>query len=296
MPERVRRALLFMPGDDRRKIEKGAGLDVDTVIMDLEDGVALNNKENARKVTREALHDIEFGRTERLVRTNPVMNNNFYMEDIKATVDGYPSGYVLPKIERPEQIKIVSDFLLSMEHQFGWLDGSIRLIAIIESAFGVLNVRDIATSSRRLSAMAFGAEDFAGSIGAIRTPDAWEVFHARSRVVLHARAYGLGAIDTPFVDLTADDSMVIAEAQQAHYMGYTGKFAIHPRHVAPIQQVFTPTQDQIHHAKQLIAAHESHQDAGTGVFEFEGRMVDMPMVRSAETILARARAAGIDVD
>lgn len=296
MPERVRRALLFMPGDERRKIEKGAGLEVDSVIMDLEDGVALNNKTEARETVRQALKEVDFGSTEKLVRINPVMNNMMYVEDIEQTVEGYPDGYVLPKVERPEQIKLVSDYLLKKEHEFGWLDGSIRLIGIIESAFGVLNVRDIATSSRRLSALAFGAEDFAGSIGATRTPDGWEVFHARSSVVLHARAYGLGAIDTPFVNLGADDSQLIAEAEQAHLMGYTGKFAIHPKHVASIQTVFTPTDDEIRHAKRLIEAHEAHQDAGTGVFDFDGRMVDMPMVRSAMTVLARAKAAGIDLE
>lgn len=296
MPERVRRALLFMPGNERRKIEKGAGMTVDSIIMDLEDGVALNNKPSARETVRQALHEVDFGDSEKLVRINPVMNNMMYIEDIDQTVEGYPDGYVLPKVERPEQIKLVSDYLLTKEHEFGWLDGSIRLIGIIESAFGVLNVRDIATSSRRLSALAFGAEDFAGSIGATRTPDGWEVFHARSTVVLHARAYGLGAIDTPFVNLTADDSMLIAEAQRAHYMGYTGKFAIHPKHVTPIQSVFTPSDDEIRDAQRLIEAHDAHQDEGTGVFDFEGRMVDMPMVRHAMLILARAKAAGIKVE
>jgi citrate lyase beta subunit len=144
--------------------------------------------------------------------------------------------------------------------------------------------------------LAFGAEDLAGDIGAMRTPDGWEVFYARSKLVLYARAYRLHAIDTPFVDLGADDSMLVSETEQAHYMGYTGKLAIHPRQIEPIQKAFTPTTEQVRRAKALVAAHDEHQQAGEGVFAYEGRMVDMPMVRAAQDVLARARAAGVDVD
>lgn len=294
MSHRVRRAILFMPGDDRHKIEKGAALDVDSLVMDLEDGVALNRKAEAREVVRDALKTIDFGRTERLVRLNPVVDGGLWEADINAIIEGRPDGFVVPKVESAQQLAILSEHLSRVERKYGWLPLSLRLLAIIESARGVINLDAIATSTPRLSALIFGAEDLAGDIGAVRTPDSWEVFYARSKVVIHARAHDLQAIDTPYIDLTAEDSNLMAAAEQAHYMGYAGKLVIHPRHVDAVQQVFTPSQQEIDRAKALIEAHRQHQAGGEGVFAYEGRMVDMPMVRAAETVLARARAAGID--
>lgn len=296
MAIRTRRALLFMPGDDRKKIEKGATLGVDSVIMDLEDGVALNRKAEARAVTAAALREVNFGATERLVRINPVMDDPaVWFHDIQETIESHPDGYVLPKVDHAEQIQRVAVHLTRAERQYGWMEGSIRLLAILETALGIVNMKDIADADPRLSALIFGAEDLAGDIGAIRTPDGWEVFYARSKLVIFAKAKGLQAIDTPFIDLGTDDSMLRAETEQALYMGFTGKLAIHPKQVPVIQSVFTPTPDQIARAKALIAAYNDHQAHGEGVFAYEGRMVDMPMVKSAEAILARARAAGIDV-
>lgn len=294
--KRIRRAMLFMPGDDRHKIEKAAGLEVDSVIMDLEDGVALNNKDEARQVTRTALKEIDFGQIERLVRINPVNDSSLFVDDIDLTIEGHPDGYVIPKVENAVQIQTVAKRILQKENDYGWLPGSIRLFAIIESARGVIDVEQIVNADPRLKGVMFGAEDLAGDIGAIRTPDLWEVFYARSKVVLYAKAHGLDAIDTPFVDLTADDSQLVAETEQAHYMGYTGKLAIHPKQVPTIQRIFTPTEESIVRARRLISAHDTQQADGKGVFEFEGKMVDMPMVRAAQNTLALATAAGIDVE
>jgi citrate lyase beta subunit len=291
---RIRRALLFMPGDDRRKIEKGAGLDVDSIIMDLEDGVALNNKPAARATIAAALRKVDFGRSEKLVRINPV-GSGLEGEDLAATLPTRPDGYVIPKVESSAQIHEVAARLENAERKYDWPGDSIRLLPIIETALGVVNLREIAASSPRLDALIFGAEDLAGDIGATRTSDGWEVFYARSAVVIHAKAAGLQAIDTPFVDLNDLDGLA-AQTHIAMQMGYAGKLAIHPRQIAPIQEVFTPTADAIARAKRLIDAHNTHQAARTGVFELDGKMVDMPMVRAAESILARARAAGIEVD
>lgn len=297
MPRRLRRALLFMPGDDRRKIEKGAGLDVDSVIMDLEDGVALNRKEEARHAVRLALREIDFGQTERLVRINPISEEYpLWKDDLKTTIEGNPDGYVLPKVESAGQITQIDEYLTYAERNYGWMPNFIRLIAIIESARGVINLNEIAGSSSRLAALAFGAEDLAGDIGATRTPDGWEVFYGRSAVVIHAKAYGMQALDTPFVNFSAEDSHLIAETEQAHYMGYTGKLAIHPKQVPLIQKIFTPGPEAIIRARDLIVAHDRHQAEGTGAFAYEGRMVDMPMIRAAKTVLTSARAAGIDPD
>lgn len=297
MKHRLRRGLLFMPGDDRHKIEKGADSGADAIIMDLEDGVALNRKAEARETVRQALKEINFGNTEQLIRINPVNDEiNLWKNDLDETIEGNPDAYVIPKVEKASQIRRVDEYLMRAERKYGWLPGSIQLLAIIETAKGITNLKKIARKSDRLAALIFGAEDLAGDIGAVRTPDGWEVFYARSAVVIHAKANGLQAIDTPFIDLTAEDSNLIADTEQAHYMGYTGKLAIHPKHIPHIQKIFTPTEAQIIRAKQLIAAHDANQEEGTGVFAFKGRMVDMPMVRAAEGVLAQARAAGVDLE
>ncbi len=291
---RVRRALLFMPGADRRKIEKGAALGVDSVIMDLEDGVALNNKPAARATVAAALREVDFGQTERLVRVNPV-GSRFHEDDLAATIDAHPDGYVLPKVESANALRAIDDWLSAAERERGWPESGIALLAIVETALGVVNLREIAglaPNAPRLAALVFGAEDLAGDMGAVRTPDGWEGFYARSAVVLHAKAFGLQAIDTPYVHLD-DENGLIAETEQALYMGYTGKLAIHPKQVAPIAHTFTPSADEIRRAQALIAAHSAQQAAGTGVFQLEGKMIDMPMIRAAEAVIARARAAGL---
>jgi len=293
---RMRRALLFMPGDSRRKIEKGAGLEVDSIIMDLEDAIAPNQKEQARESAANALRELDFGRSEALVRINMVIPGWIYEQDIAATVDAQPDGYVIPKVEAAGQIKRVSEMLEQAERRNGWDIGSIKLIAIIETAKGVVNLKQIAASDKRLEALIFGAEDLAGDLGATRTEQGYEVFYARSAVVTYAKAYHLQAIDTVFIDLNADAETLIAETQYIAKMGYTGKLAIHPRQVAPIQQVFTPQPQAIEAAQRLISAFNEQQDRGTGVFEYEGKMIDMPMIRSAISVINQAKACGIALD
>lgn len=292
MSDRIRRALLFMPGDSMKKIIKGAALGVDSIIMDLEDGVALNNKEAARQTIFEALTsgEVDFGQTERLVRINPP-RKGMQAQDIAATIEGRPDGYVLPKVQSSQEVHHVAHTLLERELLLGYEPGEIKLLAIIETARGVVNLREIVQANKRLIALVFGAEDLSGDIGAIRSKAGTEVFYARSAVVVHAAAYGLQSIDTPFVDLQ-DIEGLKADTLSAMEMGYTGKLAIHPNQVEPIVGVFTPDDSDIEAAQRLISAHDEHQASGTGVFAYEGKMVDMPMIRAAERVLVRAKAAG----
>lgn len=286
-----RRSLLFMPGDSRRKIEKAAGLAVDTIVMDLEDGVALAGKEAARAGVAAAFDQVDFGTRERLIRINPVSSANC-RTDLEATAHLQPDGYVIPKVENSDDLLSVDHYLRDLESQNGWPVESIRLLALIETPLGVLNVGDIAGATSRLDALAFGAEDLAGSMGATRTSAGWEVFYARSAVVTAAAAYALQAIDTVFVDLS-DLEGLAQECAFARTLGYTGKLAIHPGQVEVINREFSPTADAVAAARRLIDAHDDAQAQGLGAFELDGRMVDMPMVRAAQSVLRRARAAGM---
>ncbi len=278
---RVRRCLLFMPGDDLKKIQKGISLGVDSIVMDLEDGVALNRKDAARVTVATALSDLDFGRAERIVRLNPI-GSGLELDDLAAILALKPDSLMLPKVERADQVQWL-DRLLG--------DSPSRLLALIETARGVVNLKDIAQASHRLDALIFGAEDLAGDIGATRTPAGWEVFYARSAVVTHAAAFGLQAIDTLRIDFN-DDAALLEDCRLGVQLGFSGKLAIHPRQVPVIQAAFTPSDEAIAAAQRLIDAHDQHQAGGVGAFAFEGKMIDRPAIRAAEQVLAKARAAG----
>jgi citrate lyase subunit beta-like protein len=284
-----RRALLYMPGDDRHKIEKALTLDVDCICIDMEDGVALNRKTEARQICAAALRELKFGSSEKLARINAV-GSGLEIEDIEVILPSRPDGIVVPKVESLEQIEWVSEKIEAEELEHGWPLNSIRLIVDVESAKGMLALNKIA-SHNRLEALIFGAEDYAVSIGAVRTAEAWEVFAARSLVVMNAKAFGLQAIDMVTVDYR-DLERVRREAVFGAQLGFTGKQVIHPAQVGPVQEAFTPNDESIENARRLVEAFSAHQKDGKGAFALEGKMIDMPLVKAAQGVLERARAAG----
>ncbi len=293
MNRRSRRALLFCPGTERRKIEKAAGLDVDSVILDLEDAAALSRKEEARAVTVAALDEVDFGASERVVRVNPV-GSGLEEDDLRALADARrpPDAVMLPKAEAADQVAWLADRLAEIERARDLDDGSTRILALVETARGVVRLGELAAAHARVDALVFGAEDLCGDIGATRTAAGDEVRWAKQSLVLHAAAERRQAIDTPYVAL-ADVDGLIRDTRAGLELGYTGRLAIHPRQVEPIVSVFTPTSEEIAAAERLVRAHDEHQAAGRGVFELDGKMVDMPMIRAAERVLTRARNAGL---
>ena len=288
---KLRRSLLYMPGTDWRKIEKAAlELDADSVCMDLEDGVAVNAKVEGRATIVRALSELDFGRSEKLVRVNN-MESGFVPEDLAAVLPAHPEGIVLPKVNRGEDVAWLDAQITEAERRYGWEAGGIPLILIIESGLGIVKLKDIIEASRRTVGLVFGAEDYAGDIGAVRTASGDEVFYARSKVVAYARAHGLQAIDIVYADFRNPGGFE-EDARRGVQLGYTGKQLIHPNQVPLIHAVYTPTDDEIAHARRVVDAHEAHQAGGTGAFALDGKMVDMPVVKQAEMVLARARAAG----
>ncbi len=156
---------------------------------------------------------------------------------------------------------------------------------------GIHAAYKIAAASPRLTALQLGAEDLAGDMGMTRSAEGREIFHARSVVALAAAANGLQAIDGVFLDFS-DSEGAYREAHLVAGMGFQGKMAIHPLQVEPFQRAFTPSDEEIAAAQRLVEAHERHQQQGIGAFEFDGKMIDPAIVRPAEQLLARARAAG----
>ena len=287
---RPRRGMLYVPGDDLHKIEKAITLGVDSICLDIEDGVALNRKQAARATIANALHKLDFGKAERLVRINPV-GSGLEVEDLQSILPRHPDGFVIPKVRDGSQLQWVSEKVTEFEQMRGWESGGIILLALIESAQGVVNLGNIANSSSRLRGLIFGAEDLAGDIGAVRTRPGWEVFYARSATVTYAAAFGLQAMDQVFLDFH-DEAGLREECKVGVEMGYSGKQLIHPSQVGPAQDMFAPTDEAIAQALRVLEAASQNQDAGKGAFALDGKMVDAPVVKIAQWVIARARAAG----
>lgn len=291
MDNRARRALLYTPGDDQYKIKKASSLDVDCICLDMEDGVAQSRKAEARKNIREALSSIDFGRSERLIRINPP-HSGYVETDISATIPARPDGVVIPKVETDDDIRWVSTQITKIEDEYDLPVGEIGIIAIVESAMGIINLPKIASADHRLRALVFGSEDLAVNIGAQRSKEGSEIFYARSAVILHAAAYSLQAIDQVYIDFQ-DTEGLFKEAQEGYQLGYSGKQIIHPNQINPVQQAFTPSESEIESARRLIEAYEEFERNGVGAFALEGKMIDAPIIKSAQRILDRARAAGL---
>jgi len=287
---RARRALLYMPGDDLKKIQKGTTLGVDCVCLDIEDGVAANRKNEARLTVSEALKTMDFGRSERLARINAVGSGLEY-EDLRAALAGRPDGVVIPKVVDAWQVRWTSEQIAEYEREMGWISGGIHVIIQAETARGIVNLPVICSADPRIEAVIFGAEDFANDIGATRSHDGWEVFYARSAVVTHCAAFGLQAIDMVYVNFHDNEGLLL-EAQQGARMGFDGKQIIHPSQVDPVQEAFNPSNEAIAFAIRVMEADAQHQQRGFGAFALDGKMIDAPVVKAAARVLARAHAAG----
>jgi citrate lyase beta subunit len=285
-----RRALLYMPGDDRRKIEKSTTLGVDCICMDMEDGVAVNRKTEARAVIAQAMKELDFGNSERCIRINSI-GSGLEAYDLAAALATGPDTIVVPKIEAAEQVKWVSERIEKYELSSNKNIGSIRLLIGMETAKGIVNLKEIAEADKRLEAIIFGAEDYAASIGAKRTKEGTEVLYARQAVVTACAANDLQAIDMVFIDFR-DNEGLRAEAEQGAGFGFSGKQIIHPNQVSAVQEAYTPSEEAIGYARRIVETFESSQREGKGAYALDGKMIDMPLLRNAQKVLDRAKAAG----
>jgi citrate lyase beta subunit len=285
-----RRALLYMPGDDRRKIEKSTTLGVDSICMDLEDGTAINKKIEARAVIAQAMKELDFGDSERCIRINSI-GSGFEKDDLASALAAQPDSIVVPKIETAKQVKWVSDQIESYELSNQLKIGSIRLLVGVETAKGILHLKEIAEADKRLEAIIFGGEDYAASIGAVRTKLATELLYARQATVTACAANDLQALDIVYIDFKDAEGLLI-EAQEGAGFGFSGKQVIHPNQVQVTQEAYTPSDDAIAYAKRVVESFEASQKVGKGAYALDGKMIDMPLLRNAQKVLDRAKAAG----
>jgi len=278
-----------MPGDDWKKITKSLTLGVDCICMDMEDGVALNRKTEARLTIARALLELDFGASEKLARIN-ALGSGFEKDDIETVLPHRPDGIVIPKVETLDQIQWGSSVIETAELNHGWPLNSIRMLVGVETPKGILNIKEIA-SHPRLDGIIFGGEDFAASIGARRSREAVELLYARQAVVTACAAFGLQAIDIVSIDFKDLEALRI-ESEFGAQLGYSGKQVIHPAQVEPVQKAFTPDDEAVAHARRIVEAYEASLKEGRGAFALDGKMIDMPLVKNAQKVLERAKAAG----
>lgn len=284
-----RRALLYMPGDDWKKIVKATTLGVDCICMDMEDGVAVSRKAEARVTIAKALRELDFGASEKLARVNSI-GSGWERDDIDAVLPFHPDGIVIPKVESREQVEWGSRLIEAAELKYGWTLNSIRMLVGVETALGILNLKEIAAHPR-LDGIIFGGEDYAASVGARRTREAVELLYARQAVVAACAAFGLQAIDIVYIDFKDAEGLRL-EAEQGAGFGFSGKQIIHPNQVEVTQEAFTPSDEALEEARRIVETFEASQKEGKGAYALDGKMIDMPLLKNAQKTLARARAAG----
>jgi len=283
---KLRRSMLFVPGNAPSMLRDAHIYGPDSVMFDLEDAVSPREKDAARHLVFRALRDYDYAGVERIVRING-LDTPHGLEDIAAVVAGGVDAVRLPKTDGPNDIIAVERAVEAAEKRFGRPAGSVKLVAAIESARGILSVREIATASARLVAIAIGAEDFVTDMHTSRSPDGIELLAARSMIVLAARAAGIMAIDTVFTGVD-DPEGFLREVRLAKQLGFDGKSVIHPSQIALAHSVYTPTAEEIAKARRVLAAAAEAEAKGSGVISLDGKMIDKPIVERAVRVLALA--------
>jgi citrate lyase subunit beta/citryl-CoA lyase len=289
--DRLRRTLLYVPGNMPSMLQNMPVFGSDAVIIDLEDAVPHTEKDAARRLVRRFLEGYRERDKEVIVRINP-LDTAWARDDLREVLPALPDGVRLPKADTPEIVERLDTLLTEMEEELGLEIGRFRILPSIESALGIINCFDIAGSSPRLLGLAFGAEDYTASMGIERTKGGEELMNARTRVLWAAKSAGIQAIDTIFADVK-DTEGLRRETEAVKALGFTGKSLVNPRQIEVVHEVFAPSAEQIGYALQVLEAIQRAREMGTGVISLGGKMVDAPVVKRAYRTLRTAHAQGL---
>ena len=285
------RSVLFVPGNNMRMIAKIATLDADAVILDLEDSVPLFDKETARIFIRDSMKPIKSSGISVFVRVN-ALSTELTKEDLKFVVVKDLDGIMLPKTETRVDIVKIKRMLRKTEKKIGIEQRNFKIIPLIETSKGVMNVHSIASASSRIVAIAFGAGDYYRDIGrdiSSISSEQNELLYARSKIVNDSRAAGIPAIDTPYMGLLTDKKGLERETKRALQLGFKGKLLIHPNQIKITNEIFSPSENEVEYAKQLVAAFEEARNKGLGATSFEGKMIDKMHYQQAKELLDFAK-------
>ena len=286
---------MSVPGSSAKMLAKAPTRGADEIVVDLEDAVAVSAKDEARATVLAAFAEPQWQGVPCSVRVN-APRTPWCHEDIAAiaSLEHGPASIVVPKVESAGDLAFVERLLDGVEAAAGLPVGRMRVQALIETAAGVSHVGSIAGSSPRLDGLILGYADLSASLGraagAGAALDSWLAI--QDQILLAARTHDLVAIDGPYLGVAVDDAFTAA-AERARDMGFDGKWAIHPAQVAALNEIFTPTHDEIEHAQAVIdALDEAERSGGAGAVALDGQMLDEAVRVAALRVLARAGAAG----
>ncbi|MBA2618441.1 MAG: CoA ester lyase [Rubrobacter sp.] len=291
------RSLLAVPASNRKMVEKALSSEADAVFLDLEDAVAPERKADAREDVAWALRELDWGGRPTLFRVNALDTRWFYRDVVEVVEEAGEAldAVLIPKVNRPEDLHAVAVLLDGIELEKELEPGKIGLEAQIETAEGLTNVDDVARSTDRLGALHFGPGDFAASLGmpqtSLGTRDEWDEAYpghrfgyVMQRIVVAARAAGLRAVDGPVAD-HRDEEGLRAACRAARSLGFDGKWCIHPAQVPVVNEVFSPTEEEVSWAEKVVEAYEEAGAAGSGAVSVDGQMVDAASIRMARRTL-----------
>lgn len=288
---RLRRTMMFMNAQRPALIKDAYIYGSDSIILDLEDAVAENQKDSARFSLYHALKNIDYGDTEVIVRING-LETPHWKEDIRVVVAAGADGIRIPKCESAADVKLVEEHVLAAEREFGVEEGRTLLMAALESPKGILNAYEIATASDRMFGVAISGGDFRKSMHVQINRGGIEMLAARSQMLLAARAANIQCFDTMFPHIN-DKEGFEAEVRQNREMGFDGKSVISPKKIRYVHETFAPTEKEIAYAEKLVRSFNEQVDNGIGVYIVDGNMIDIPFIEDAQRVIALAKKCGV---
>lgn len=282
----MRRTMLFLPSNNPNLMMNGSALEADSLIFDLEDAVAPDQKDAARDLLKSALKYIDFGRHEIIVRING-LDTPYWKADLRAIMPEKMDVIMPPKVCDAAYIHELDAEMTALEAEFGMEPGKVKILALLETAMGIENAYPIACASKRMIGLFLGAEDLSADLRCARTKGSEEIRYARGKIVSSARAAGIEVYDTPFTDVR-DLEGLEADAKFAKGLGFSGKACISPAHLGIVNRVFSPTEKDIQYALEVFAAIEEAKRQGKGAISLRGKMIDAPIVARARLVLEAA--------
>ena len=288
------RSWMFVPGHRQKMIDKALGLNADAIMLDIEDGVAPNEKDTARQNIMDSLgREKAPGTPARYVRINAIGHARMDA-DLEAVVRPGLEGLVCPKVDTVDEVHKVDAILNDKESRNKLGKDSVKLLIAIESPKGLLNAPAIAAASARIAGIIFGTEDFGRELGlpTVREGEARDLIYARSSIVVAAAAAHVQAVDGVWVDLN-DSAGLFGFAKQARRLGFTGMSCIHPSQIDAINTTFSPTAEEIDYCQKVLQAFAEANARGDGSIAFGGQLIDRPIIERARRTIDMAKALGM---
>lgn len=285
---KLRRSMLFVPGSNAAMLSNSFIYKPDSIMFDLEDAVALKEKDSARLLVAHALQHPLYQEIETVVRVNP-LDSEFGLLDLNAVVRAGVDVVRMPKTETAQDVVDMDNAITDIEKACGREVGSTKMLAAIESPLGITQANQIATASKRLIGIALGAEDYVRNLKTERSPEGIELLFARCSILQAARAAGIQAFDTVYSNANNEEGF-LKEAALIKQLGFDGKSLINPRQIELLHNLFAPTQKDVEQAKRIIEAAKEAEKQGSGVVSLNGKMIDAPIIDRAKLVLERAKS------